>query len=267
MEVWYPSHVERAKKAIKSLVKAVSGIVEVVDARAPMATRPMDIEPYFNRKIKVLFLNKTDLAEPYVTDKWIDFLSKKGIMVMTGSLKKMKNANKIFDPFKKSSGEVNIAIVGMPNVGKSTLVNMIKHRRSTSIGDRPGITRAVQWIRIGDQLKMLDTPGVTYPRVFNDLLYAKLGLCNVIDVEKVDFEALVYYELNLLYKINPDLVGKVAEGSSVMEMVESYAKKRGFLLKGGTLDMNRALFTIHREITHGEFGRVSYEVPSDYDRI
>ncbi len=267
MEVWYPSHVERAKKVIKSLVKAVSGIVEIVDARAPMATRPMDIEPYFNRKTKVIFLNKTDLAEPRVTDKWIDAFSKSGTTIMTGSLKKMRNVNKIFEPFKRRSGEANIAIVGMPNVGKSTLVNMIKRRRSASIGDRPGITRAVQWIRIGDQLKILDTPGVTYPKIFNDLLYAKLGLCNVIDVEKIDFEALVYYELNLLCKINRDLVEKIAEGSSVMERVENYAKKRGFLLKGGSLDMNRALFTIHREITHGEFGKISYEMPSDYDRI
>lgn len=267
MEVWYPSHVERAKKAIKSLVKAVSGIIEIVDARAPMATRPMDIEPYFNRKTKIIFLNKTDLAEPCVTDKWIDAFSKSGMTVMTGSLKKMRNVNKIFEPFKKRSGEVNIAIVGMPNVGKSTLVNMIKRRRSASIGDRPGITRAVQWIRIGDQLKILDTPGVTYPKIFNDLLYAKLGLCNVIDIEKVDFEALVYYELNLLCGINRNLIEKIAEGSSVMERVENYAKKRGFLLKGGVPDMNRALFTIHREITHGEFGRVSYEIPSDYDHI
>ncbi len=267
MEVWYPLHVERAKKAIKSLVKAVSGIVEIVDARAPMATRPMDIEPYFNRKTKIIFLNKIDLAESSTTDIWMDAFLKAGMTVMTGSLKKMRNANKIFEPFRRSSGEINVAIVGMPNVGKSTLVNMIKRRRSASIGDRPGITRAVQWIRIGEHLKILDTPGVTYPKIFNDLLYAKLGLCNVIDVEKVDFEALIYYELNLLCNINRNFVEKIAEGSSVMERVENYAKKRGFLLKDGVPDMNRSLLTIHRGITHGKFGRISYEKPSDYDRI
>ncbi len=266
IEVWYPSHVEKAKKALKSLTKTVKGVIEIVDARAPMATRPMDIEPYFKDKMKMIFLNKNDLADPKVTDKWIDAFSKKGIEVMAGSLKKMKNANKIFEPFRRSK-EVNIAIVGMPNVGKSTLVNMIKRRRSASIGDRPGVTRAIQWIRVNDQLRVLDTPGVTYPKIFNDLLYAKLGLCNVIDVEKIDFEALIYYELNLLCKIHPEIFEKIAQGNSVMERVENYAKKRNFLLKGGVLDMNRALLTLHREITHGEFGRISYETPDEFDKI
>jgi ribosome biogenesis GTPase A len=266
IEVWYPSHVEKAKKALKSLTKTVKGVIEIVDARAPMATRPMDIEPYFKDKVKMLFLNKSDLADPRVTDKWIEVFSKKNVAVMAGSLKKMKNANKLFDPFKRAK-EVNIAIVGMPNVGKSTLVNMIKKRRSASIGDRPGVTRAVQWIRVNDRLRVLDTPGVSYPKIFNDLLYAKLGLCNVIDVEKIDFEALIYYELNLLCKIHPEIFEKIAEGASVMERVENYAKKRNFLLKGGVLDMNRALLTLHREITHGEFGRISYETPEEFDKI
>ena len=266
MEVWYPSHVEKAKKALKSLTKTVKGVIEVVDARAPMATRPMDVEPYFKDKMKMLLLNKNDLADPRVTDKWIEAFSKNNVAVTAGSLKKMKNANKLFDPFKCAK-EVNIAIVGMPNVGKSTLVNMIKKRRSASIGDRPGITRAVQWIRVNDRLRVLDTPGVSYPKIFSDLLYAKLGLCNVIDVEKIDFEALIYYELNLLCKIHPEIFEKIAEGTSVMERVENYAKKRNFLLKGGILDMNRALLTLHREITHGEFGRISYETPEEFDKI
>ncbi len=266
IEVWYPSHIEKAKKALKSLTKTVKGVVEIVDARAPMATRPLDIEPYFKDKSKMIFLNKSDLAEPNVTNKWLDAFSKKGIKAMAGSLKEMRNVNKIFEPFK-SAKEVNIAIVGMPNVGKSTLVNMIKRRRSASIGDKPGVTRAVQWIRVSDQLRVLDTPGVTYPKIFNDLLYAKLGLCNVIDVEKIDFEALIYYELNLLCKIHPEVFERIAEGTSVMERVENYAKKRHFLLKGGILDMNRALLTLHREITHGEFGRISYEKPEEFDKI
>ncbi len=263
MEIWYPSHIEKAKKAIKSLVKTVGGVVEVVDARAPMATRPMDIEPYFSGKVKMIFLNKTDLADPQVTNMWIEAFSKDNMIVFSGSLKEMRNARKLFDPFR-GSREINIAIVGMPNVGKSTLVNMIKRRRSASIGDRPGVTRAVQWIRVDDRLKVLDTPGVTYPKIYNDLLYAKLGLCNVIDVEKVDFEALIYYELDLLCKIQHTVVEKIGEGSTIMERLENYAKKRGFLLKEGALDMNRALLTVHREITHGKFGKISYEVPIDY---
>ncbi len=266
IEVWYPSHVEKAKKALKSLTKIVKGVVEIVDARAPMATRPLDIEPYFKDKTKMIFLNKSDLADPKITDKWINAFSKNGINVMAGSLKKMKNATKIFEIFERSK-ETNIAIVGMPNVGKSTLVNMLKRRRSASIGDRPGVTRAIQWIRINDRLRVLDTPGVIYPKIFSDLLYAKLGLCNVIDVEKIDFEALIYYELNLLCKIRPDILDKIAKGSSVMERVENYARKRNFLLKGGVLDMNRALLTVHREITHGEFGGISYETPEEFDKI
>ncbi len=266
MEVWYPSHVEKAKKAIKSLVKSVSGVVEIVDARAPMATRPMDIEPYFADKIRMIFLNKTDLADPIITNMWIESLSKSDSIVMSGSLKEMRNVKKMFDRFR-SPHEINVAIVGMPNVGKSTLVNMIKRKRSAFVADKPGITRVVQWMKVSDHLKVLDTPGVTYPRIYNDLLYAKLGLCNVVDIEKINFEALIYYELDLLSKNQPEVVEKIGEGSSVMERVESYAKKHGFLLKGGILDMNRALLTIHREITHGKFGRISYETPNDYDEI
>ncbi len=266
MEVWYPSHVEKAKKALKSLVKTVKGVVEIVDARAPMATRPMDIEPYFKDKMKLIFLNKSDLAEESVTNKWVEAFSHSGVEVMAGSLKKMKSVSRIFEKFKRPK-EVNIAIVGMPNVGKSTLVNLLKRRRSASIGDRPGITRAVQWIRVNDQLRVLDTPGVTYPKIYNDLLYAKLGLCNVIDVEKIDFEALIYYELNLLAKIRPEILEKISAGSSLMERVENYAKKRNFMAKGGLPDMNRALLTLHREITHGEFGRISYEKPEEFDKI
>ncbi len=266
MEVWYPSHVEKAKKAIKSLIKTVGGVVEIVDARAPMATRPMDIEPYFSDKIRMIFLNKTDLANPRITSMWVESLSKNEVIVVSGSLKEMRNVRRIFDPFRRPR-EINIAIVGMPNVGKSTLVNMIKRRRSASIGDKPGVTRAVQWMRVDDHLKVLDTPGVTYPRIYNDLLYAKLGLCNVVDIEKVDFEALIYYELDLLCKTQPAVVEKIGEGSSIMERLENYAKKHGFLLRGGILDMNRALLTVHREITHGKFGRVSYETPDDYEQI
>lgn len=265
MEVWYPSHVEKAKRAIKSLVKIVGGIVEVVDARAPMGTRPTDVEPYFANKMKVIFLNKSDLADPKVTSRWVKFLSKDGTKVLHGSLKEMKNAKEIFEPFS-SKPDVNIMIIGMPNVGKSTLVNMVRKKRSAVIGDRPGVTRAVQWIRISDHLKILDTPGITYPKIFNDLLYSKLGLCNVIDVEKVDFEALIYYEMDLLNRVRPDVVSSVGEGDTVMEKIESYGRNRGFISKGGVVDMNRALLTLHREVTHAKFGRISYETPEEWEK-
>ncbi len=262
MEVWYPSHVEKAKRAIKSLLKLVSGIIEVVDARAPMATRPLDMEPYFKDKKRMIFLNKADLAEDDVTKRWVEKFSK-DCQTLAGSIKEMQNIHDIFDYFR-SDREVNILVVGMPNVGKSTLVNMVKKRRVTLIGDKPGITRSVQWIRIDDKMKLLDTPGITYPRISNELLYAKLGLCNVIDLEQVDFEALVYYELDLLSKIKPELIEKIGEGDSIVKKIESYGMQRGFITKGGVLDINRTLLTLHREITHEKFGKISYELPEDF---
>uniref|UniRef100_A0A7V3REP6 Ribosome biogenesis GTPase A n=1 Tax=Mesoaciditoga lauensis TaxID=1495039 RepID=A0A7V3REP6_9BACT len=262
MDVWYPSHIEKAKRAVKSLIKLVSGVIEIVDARAPMATRPLDIEPYFGSKKRLIFLNKADLAEKEITDRWVKKFSDDGIDTSSGSIKEMKNIQSLFDPFR-SDHETNILIVGMPNVGKSTLVNMVKRRKATAIGDRPGITRSVQWIRIDERMKILDTPGITYPRVSNEILYAKLGLCNVIDVEKVDFEALVYYELDLISKIRPDLIDQIGEGESIVQKIENYGVKREFILKGGILDINRTLLTIHREITHEKFGKISYELPEN----
>ncbi len=263
MDVWYPSHIEKAKRTVKSLIKIVSGVIEIVDARAPMATRPLDIEPYFGNKKRIIFLNKADLAEQAVTDRWLNKFKKDGVDVSVGSIKEMKSVKPLFEPFR-SERETNILIVGMPNVGKSTLVNMIKKRRAAAIGDKPGITRSVQWIRIDERMKVLDTPGITYPRVSNEILYAKLGLCNVIDIEQVDFEALVYYELDLISKVRPDLIDKIGEGDSTVKKIESYGFQRGFILKGGLLDVNRTLLTLHREITHEKFGKISYEFPEDF---
>ncbi len=259
---WHPGHVAKAKKRIRELVKAVNYVLELRDARAPYATGAYEREKLFKGKKSIIVLTKTDLADPVVTDEWIAYYKERGERVVT--CQKGERGRTLL---KKIFGERTVAralVVGLPNVGKSTFINKLKGRRSLKVGAVPGVTRGVQWIQINDRIKIVDTPGIVYTELFSKNLTAKLILTGCLPIELVDDWEILEMAFSIVYGKYPgairDLTGEV---KSFDEFLMIYGKLRGFLIKGGEIDKEKAKNAFFFELSTGKFGRMSFEKSSE----
>jgi len=250
--MWYPGHISKARKSVEKMLKVVNVVIEVRDARAPMATSAHDVG--LSRKKRIVLLNKTDLADDAVTKMWIHFFRKNGELVLsTNKFEDRKSFIKKLNMYL-SSGD-RVMVLGVPNTGKSTIINKIRGKKVSAVGGVPGITKGLQWITFGKDKKLLDTPGILYKRLFSKELSAKLLLIGALPVEKVDFE-IMEIAFDIFRK-------KINEQRSFMEFLESYGKRRGILIKGGEVDHNRAAYMLFAEIANGKFGKISFEIPKE----
>ena len=260
--MWSAGHIERAKKKIAELVKAVNYILEVRDARAPFATGAYEREKLFRGKKSVIILNKSDIADEAVTEKWENFYRSRGERVII--TKKGDRSKKLLKRIFGEASNVRALIVGLPNVGKSSFTNRLKGRRSTRVGAVPGITRGVQWIQINDNVRIIDTPGILYSELFSKELAAKLLLVGSIVVEKVDDWEIQELAFGILKKRYPGVVRDIAgEVGSFDEFLEIFGKKRGMIQKGGTVDREKASHKFFHEIYNGKLGKMSFEDPEE----
>ncbi|MCD6253842.1 MAG: ribosome biogenesis GTPase YlqF [Thermotogae bacterium] len=255
---WYPGHIEKAKHEMSRVLKAVDVVVEVLDARAPAASRAYEHQKLFSQKRRFVVLTKKDLADPVVTDRWCRSISQ--ILPCVALSPKndepktlLKKIEKLYEP---RFGELRLMIVGIPNVGKSTLINWLGGRKSTRVGAQPGITRGLQWIRVSPSFLVLDTPGIVYPYVFNRLLAAKLMLIGSIDVDKVD----PWQVLDELETLLRPIIGS----ADLVEFLENFGRSRGFISKGGVVNKETALKRLIREFSEGKFDPISLEDSSEY---
>ena len=277
---WFPGHMTRAQRMIEDNLKLVDAVCEILDARIPLASRNPDIDRLAGDKPRLVILNRCDLADPEATAKWRRFYQERGIAVLETDAKSGKGVNGFVPAVREllkdklesyaAKGQVGrplrVMILGIPNVGKSTLINKVAGRKAAIAGDKPGVTRGRQWISIDAGLDLLDTPGILWPKFDSQEVGELLAITNAIKADVLDRETLsANFMLRLRehypdalrerYKIEPD------PALNGFELLEQAAKKRGFLVSKGEYDIERMANTLLKEYHEGKLGRLTLEMP------
>lgn len=277
---WYPGHMAKARRQLIENLKLIDVVVEIVDARAPRATRNPDFDDLFKEKKRVVLLNKSDLASPQETKNWIAAYRARDIsaieFVATNSAKKkaaleliQKAAEeKIQRSLEKGVKKtVRVMVVGIPNVGKSTFINRIAGTNRTIVGDKPGVTKGQQWVKITPYLELMDTPGLLWPKLEDAVLARHVAYIGSIKDDIMDTEELAALLLADLMNICPDeLIArykKLEKGMSPEELLEGVCRSRGFMLGGGNLDTERAARIVLDEFRSGKIARVTLDMAAD----
>ena len=275
---WYPGHMTKTRRMLQENLKMIDVVVEVLDARAPLASRNPDFDDLFAGKSRVVLLNKSDLADSNATKRWITYYNRKGIeaagiSATGGSAKKIavalieKAAKPRVDAMKLKgiNKVVRCMIVGIPNVGKSTLINRIAGQNRAEVGDRPGVTRGKQWVKITPYLELMDTPGMLWPKLEDQELAKHLAYLGSIKDEVMDSEELALDLLAQLQAMSPSQVAerysKLTAETSKEDLLKAVCLSRGFLLRGGELDTERAAHVSLDEFRAGKVARVTLEQP------
>ena len=275
---WYPGHMTKARRMIQENVKLIDIVVELLDARVPISSRNPDIDTLANNKYRLIILNKSDLADEKVNESWKEYYRNKGINVVTINAKSgqgMKNITALVMEACKEKIErdrkrgiinrpIRAMIVGIPNVGKSTFINSFAKKACAKVGNKPGVTKGKQWIKINKNVELLDTPGILWPKFedetvgrhlafigsINDDILNKVELsCELIDFIKTEYQGI----LTERYQIEED--------KDTSDILSDIAKKRGCLQKGNELDYEKAAAIILDEFRNGVLGRMSVERP------
>ena len=251
---WYPGHMVKAKRVIKENLKLVDVVLELLDGRIPLSSRNPDIDEIVNNKPRIILLSKSDLADKARTAKWIKYFTTKGhtcvevdLIKGTGLKKVLSEAKEIGSQKHKSQllrGRVNrptrMMILGIPNVGKSTLINKLANRSVAQTGDKPGVTKQKQWIKTHNNLEMMDTPGVLWPKFEDERVGFKLAVTGAIKDEIVNVEDMAYRLIDILMKNYPGSLEKryevIEQDASAPEYLIKLSEKRGFLLPGNKID-------------------------------
>ncbi len=275
---WYPGHMTKTRRMLQENLKMIDVVVEVLDARAPLASRNPDFDDLFTGKARVVLLNKSDLADSNATKRWITHFNKRGIeaagiSATGGSAKKVtvalieKAAKPRVDAMKLKGVNkvVRCMIVGIPNVGKSTLINRIAGQNRAEVGDKPGVTRGKQWVKITPYLELMDTPGMLWPKLEDQELAKHLAFLGSIKDEVMDSEELALDLLALLQAMSHAQVteryGKLTAETPREDLLKAVCLSRGFLLRGGDLDTERASHVVLDEFRGGKVARVTLELP------
>ena len=277
MEInWYPGHMARAKRLLSEQLSRVDVVIELCDARLPYSSRNPDLKRLMEKKQRVLILGKSDLADPKITDQWLNIFRGQGITCQALDMNKQaKNALGMIDKAAKETVEraaqrgikktVRAMIVGVPNVGKSTLINRLHGGAIAKVGDMPGVTRANQWVKVSPYLEIMDTPGLLWPRLDDPLAARRLAYIAAIRDEVVDTAALSIQLLTDLIEMAPKAVEERFKIKDLSlrgpDLLDAVCQGRGFLMKGGIFDTERACKVILDEFRGGKLGRITLESP------
>jgi len=278
---WYPGHMTKTRRQIEADLKLVDAICEIVDARIPISSRNPDIDSICGSKPRIVILNRADLADPQSTKKWIDFFQSQGIAAIATDCKSRKGiAN--FQPTvrlvlkdKIQNNEargmnkpLRVMIVGIPNVGKSTLINQISGRKGARAENRPGVTRGKQWVTVDNILLLLDTPGILWPKFDDPKVGMMLAYTGAVKEGIIDIEELACFLLELLNKYYPDALQSrygisVSQSMTGYELLEAAGQKRGYLLSKGEIHTERMAKVLLDEFRSGRLGIFTLEMPED----
>ena len=278
---WYPGHMTRAKRKIAEDLKLVDVVMELVDARIPMSSRNPDVDQIVGGKPRIMVLNKSDLSDEHANRLWINYYTANNTRVIlvnsikgTG-LKEATAAAKILMKEKidrlKSRGllvkTIRALIIGIPNVGKSTLINKMAGRSVAQTGDRPGVTKAKQWIKISNELELLDTPGILWPKFKDEQVALNLAFTGAIKDDILDVHEI---GLKLLERLQQDFFKNLKEKykledshkeMSVFDLFNDIGKKRGCLIAGGEIDIRRVAVLLLDDFRGGRIGNITLELP------
>ena len=278
---WYPGHMTKAKRMMQEDIKFNDIVIELIDARIPMSSRNPDIDDLAKNKYRLILLNKSDLADERVTVKWVEFFEKQGIKVIKldsrqrSGMKSVNNAilevckEKIERDRKRGiiNRPVRAMIVGIPNVGKSTFINSFAGKACAKTGNKPGVTKGKQWIRINKTVELLDTPGILWPKFDNEKIANDLAFIGSINDQILNLTEL---SLKFIESVKNDYAGiftsryDIEETDDGVTMLGDIAIARGCLKKGGEPDYDKAAALIFDDFRSGKLGKISIEKPEDY---
>lgn len=287
---WYPGHMAKTKRQIIEDIKLIDVVVEILDARIPNASINTDIQPYITDKKRVVVLNKSDLAEEEQNKKWIKYYENKNIpAVLTcsnsgvGINEVIKKIEKVYSQERenysskgRSGKSIRVMVIGIPNVGKSSFINRITKKTSTQVGNKPGVTRQKQWVRVNENIELLDTPGVLWPKFENEQIALKLAYTGTIKddiLEKVEisYELLKYLlqnnMKNVLERYNLDKIEieeilsntDRMENENILEIMYIIGKKRGAIVSGGNIDEEKVANILLDDFRSGKLGKITLE--------
>lgn len=282
MEIqWFPGHMAKTRRLIGESLKLVDVVMELVDARLPQSSRNPEIDSIIGTKPRIMVLNKCDIADEDVNQKWLDFYKSKGISAFLADCRSGKGFSALgpavdevlkekFERERKKGIQkhsVKMMIVGIPNVGKSSFINRVAAGRSAKTGDRPGVTTSKQWIRIAGKYDLLDTPGMLWPKFDDPEVGRRIAFTGGIKDEIMDIEELAFYLIGFIKEKYPDRLierYKLTEADLMQEdwdIVMTIGKKRGCIVSGGEIDTYRASSLILDEFRSAKLGRISLETP------
>ncbi|HHT71345.1 MAG TPA: ribosome biogenesis GTPase YlqF [Firmicutes bacterium] len=267
---WFPGHMAKARRELQARLPQVDFVLEIADARVPAASRNPDLAELLAGKLHLLVLNKADLASPPVTTEWLRTVRGQGIEAVAFSAQ-LDRRQKLLQPIRKLASQaavfndLRVLVAGIPNVGKSAVINKLVGRRRAIVGAKPGVTRSQQWIRAGKNLIILDTPGILWPKFSDQETGYKLAAVGAIRAEILPQEEISLWLGQQLQEQAPLVLETTydLESSDVSSILPGIAQRRGLYLSGGKLDTARAAALLLREFQQGKLGRISLERPRE----
>lgn len=278
---WYPGHMTKTRRQMEADLKYVDAVCELVDARIPISSRNPDIDEICGSKPRIIILNRMDLADPEATKRWMTYFRGKGMAAVATDCKSRKGIAS-FEPAVRSvlkeklernaakgmNKPLKVMIVGIPNVGKSTLINQISGRKGAKAENRPGVTRGKQWVTVNPSLLLLDTPGILWPKFEDPNVGMMLAYTGAVKENVIDAEELACKLFELLHKYYPQTVKErykieLPEDTPGYELLEEAGRKRGFLLARGEINTERMAKVLLDEYRAGKLGRLTLEEPED----
>ena len=257
---WYPGHMTKAKRQMQEDIKLIDLVVEIVDARIPLSSRNPDIDELGKNKYRLILMNKADLADKKVTDQWSHFLKSISDIIMEACKEKIER------DLKRGikNRPVRAMVVGIPNVGKSTFINSYAGKACAKTGNKPGVTKGKQWIRLNKNVELLDTPGILWPKFEDQMVGLRLALIGSIKDEILNTDELAIELIKLLKKYYPGVLAEryaIEEVEDNVQLLCEIAKSRNCLSKGNELDYSKAAVLLIDDFRSGKLGKLSLEFP------
>ena len=280
---WYPGHMTKTRRQIEADLKQVDAVCEIVDARIPMSSRNPDIDAICGNKPRIIVLNRMDLAYPNATKIWIAYFKSKGMAVIATDCKTRRGIEEFTPAARSACAEklerdakrgmnrpLRVMVVGIPNVGKSTLINQISGRKGAKAENRPGVTRGKQWVSVDSGLQLLDTPGILWPKFEDPEVGMMLAYTGAVKEGVIDVEELASRLMELLHKYNPQTLlerykVEADAGTPGWELIEMAGRKRGYLVSGGEVNSERMSKVLLDEFRGGKLGKITLEMPEDME--
>ena len=270
---WYPGHMKKTRALIAENLKMVDIVIEVIDARIPVSSRNPIIDELVKSKRRLIILNKSDLSDPKANETWAETFKKQGNLVLTMNCMTGSGAGQLYKLLSRLQDEKNegqlrkkslrMMIVGVPNVGKSSLINRMTGKKSAKTGDRPGVTKGKQWLGLENGMQLLDTPGILWPKFEDPQVGLNLAFCGSIKDEILDTASLALELIKVLQRDYPQLLReryKLDElDEDALVNMEAIAAKRGFILSGKRVDYERCARTVLDEFRGGKIGNITLE--------
>lgn len=279
---WYPGHMAKTKRLIKENLNLIDIIYEVIDSRVPYSSKINDLEELVSSKPKILVFTKYDLCDKNETDKFIEAYKKQGYNIIKYDLSKEIDSSKILDLSSEilkdkiesirqkgiNKTTIRALVVGVPNAGKSTLINKIVGRKTAVTGNKPGVTKNLNWIRVGKNIELLDSPGILWPKLEQEKEAYNLASTTAIKEDILPKEEIAVYIIKFLHKYYPNILESyygVTDISDFYEVYETIGKRRGFIMRGGIIDDDRVTDLIINDIKQGRIKGITFDRVEDYE--